>query len=68
MRKTGKKINKFIWFYWKMKKKYFFGGFPVVGMRGKKKQNKVAGSRLGYCPIFSKFVSQYSKLYCDRQG
>ena len=43
MCKTGKKIikinfNKFIWFYWKMKKKrifYFFFGFLVAGIRKK---------------------------------
>ena len=33
-----------------------------------KKKNRVAGSSLGYCPKFSKFESQYNKLYCDRQG
>ena len=51
MCKTGRKINKinlnkFIWLYWKMKKKYniyFWGGFPVAGMRKKndvKKKNR----------------------------
>ena len=56
MRKTGKKkkkFNKFIWFYWKMKKKIlFFVVFPVARMR---KKNRVAGTGLSYCPIFSKF-------------
>ena len=29
-------LKKFIWFYWKMKKKnYYFCGFPIAGMREK---------------------------------
>ena len=39
-------------------------------MKKKKKTLQEAG--MGYCPYFSKFESQYSKLYCDigldRQG
>ena len=38
-------FNKFIWFYWKMKKKItIFDGFPVAGMRKKmmnEKKNKI---------------------------
>ena len=34
-------FNKFIWFYWKMKKKLFFGGFPVAGMSKKKKKTEL---------------------------
>ena len=52
MCKIGRKINKinfnkFIWLYWKMKKKcniYIFGGFPVAGTMKKK---NVAGRLLG---------------------
>ena len=58
MYKTGRKINKinfnkFIWFYWKMKKKILVV-FPVAEMKKKvmeKKKGRVAGSRLGYCPF-----------------
>ena len=36
------------------------------GLEKKKKKEKVAGARMGYCP-FSKIESQYSRLYCGTQ-
>ena len=61
MCKTGRKINKikfnkFIWLYWKMKKKYniyFFGGFLVARMKKKKeKERKATETKLNGLPIF----------------
>ena len=38
-------------------------------MSEKKEKKRNSGAGMGYCPIFfSKFESQYNKLYYDRQG
>ena len=45
---------------------YIFGGFTVAGTMKKKK--RCSGAGMGYCPFFfffSKFESQYIKLYCN---
>ena len=61
-------FNKFIWFYWKMKKKnIFFVVFPVAGMRKKmvkKKKTNVAG----WATTHSDVESRYNALYRDRHG
>ena len=45
------------------KKKNLFGGFPIVGMRKKKKKICSEGSWMGYCP----FESRYNGLYRDTE-
>ena len=41
---------------------FFFGGFPIIGMKKKKRCRKLEWATAHF---FSKCESQYSKLYCD---
>ena len=45
---------------------YILGSFPVAGMKKKMCEKKMLQeARMVYYPNFSKYESQYSKLYCD---
>ena len=59
-------FNKFIWLYWKMKKKKFFGGFSVAGMRKKNEKNKK--HKLEWATAHLVVESRYIVLYRDRHG
>ena len=55
-------FNKFIWLYWKMKKKYniyFIGGFPVDGTMKKKynNNNKIKSNEI------KSFKMKFSKIF-----